>query len=240
LGPAAWPKITSPAQTSPSIHAIFDQFGVCAMAIVLVPKRIFRPQLDTLNHTHLSDIIPRNTTVANVQTNVFFFNVAFPVGVFNDANAAPRRRGEGGVLFWRPTLDTDGNILQTTTTNSQAVLLHRSGPGTIACASVARMVDPNHQRSADILAAARNVLGVIFGFSNSTQPSANHGCPPIQFQTLILSQRNPRPNRGFSWADRFERATSSYRTRSTLSYDPQAAKTNRTRNLNPLISCQRC
>src|SRR5262249_23319477 len=42
--------------------------------------------LATLEHTHLSDIISRNTEISNLQSNVFFFKFAISGIAFNDLN----------------------------------------------------------------------------------------------------------------------------------------------------------
>jgi hypothetical protein len=140
------------------------------------------PQLDALNHTHLSDIIRRNTTLTNVQDNVFFFNVTISGRVFNDANRSGRQdRGEGGLTGLSvQLLGTDGNTLQTTTTNSQG---QYSFTGLDLGNYRVRVVSANGwtqttKDPADILATrGGNMLGVNFGLSNSTQPSGNHWMP---------------------------------------------------------------
>ena len=140
------------------------------------------PQLDALNRTHLSDIIRRNTTLTNVQDNVFFFNVTISGRVFNDTNKSTRQdRGEAGLTgFTIQLLDTHGNVLQTTTTNVQG---QYSFTGLDLGAYRVRAIGQDGWTQTtrdpkDILASrGGNVSNVNFGFSNGTQPTPIHWMP---------------------------------------------------------------
>jgi peroxidase len=76
-------------------------------------------QLNALEHTSLSDIIERNTTITNLQSNVFFFNVTLGGNVTTNAPAAINRnfRGPTPLGGWTVLLeDSIGAVLQSTTT----------------------------------------------------------------------------------------------------------------------------
>lgn len=84
-------------------------------------QRIFSgSQLNALENTRLSDIIRRNTSITNLQSNVFIFQVTIRGRVFNDANGNGfRDTGEGGLAGVTVQLeDTLGNVLLTTQTAS--------------------------------------------------------------------------------------------------------------------------
>ncbi len=75
-------------------------------------------QLGDLEHTSLADVIRRNTSVTNLQENVFFFKTSITGRVFADVNQNgkfnPGEQGIGGRLV--QLLDMDGNVLATVLT----------------------------------------------------------------------------------------------------------------------------
>ncbi|MBI3821747.1 MAG: carboxypeptidase regulatory-like domain-containing protein [Planctomycetes bacterium] len=75
-------------------------------------------QLNALEHTTLADIIRRNTTITNLQDNVFFFKTAITGRVFNDTSGDGIQNGREMGLAGRTVqlLALDGTILQTTLT----------------------------------------------------------------------------------------------------------------------------
>jgi len=76
-------------------------------------------ELRQIDQTQLSDIIQRNTTISNLQDNVFFFRAAVQGQVFADGNengAFDRReRGVAGVTV--ELLDDQGDVVATTQTD---------------------------------------------------------------------------------------------------------------------------
>src|SRR5262249_4620224 len=78
--------------------------------------------LQTLENTTLADVIRRNTTLTNVQSNVFFFRVGINGTVFNDANG-DGRRGRNERPLAGQTVDlidaTNGDIVATTTSDAR-------------------------------------------------------------------------------------------------------------------------
>jgi hypothetical protein len=134
------------------------------------------PQLDSLNHTRLSDIIRRNTTITSLQSNVFVFDVSIQGRVFNDANRSGRPdRGEMGLAGRTVQLfDNDGNLLQSTTTDATG---RYSFPGLDLDTYRVRVLAENGWTQttadpADILATrGGNILNINFGFAGPTQYS---------------------------------------------------------------------
>lgn len=76
------------------------------------------PVLATVQHTTLADVIRRNTTTHNLQSNVFFFRTAVEGRVFVDLNANGRLDGRETTVFGAQVqlLDVDGNVLATVRT----------------------------------------------------------------------------------------------------------------------------
>jgi hypothetical protein len=76
---------------------------------------------DLLANTSLAKVIERNTTITNLQDNVFFFKASISGTVFLDINANGRRDflepGLAGIVV--QLLDDSGKVLSTTTTDSQ-------------------------------------------------------------------------------------------------------------------------
>ena len=61
--------------------------------------------LRDIDNTHLSDILKRNTSMTNLQTNVFVFQATLEGTVFADRNRDLRRSpGEDGLAFWTVAL----------------------------------------------------------------------------------------------------------------------------------------
>jgi hypothetical protein len=84
-------------------------------------ERIFRGKdLLQLENTHLSDIIRRNTSLTNVQDNVFFFKLTVSGQVYQDGSGKGRREGTGrGMAGVTVQLsDADGNLVATTVTDA--------------------------------------------------------------------------------------------------------------------------
>jgi hypothetical protein len=75
--------------------------------------------LEQIHRTRLADIIERNTTVENLQDNVFFFRAEVRGRVFADANQdGERNRREQGVSgITVELLDDEGQVVATTETN---------------------------------------------------------------------------------------------------------------------------
>lgn len=75
-------------------------------------------QLNVVQNTHLADIIRMNSNVTNLQPDVFFFHTEITGTVFADTNGNgkldPREQGLAGRTI--QLLDTQGNIVATTTT----------------------------------------------------------------------------------------------------------------------------
>ncbi|MBI3412133.1 MAG: peroxidase [Planctomycetes bacterium] len=76
-------------------------------------------QLFALEHTSLADIIRRNTTITNLQDNVFFFKASITGTVFRDGdhNGVQNRFEPGVAGRTIQLLDMDGNVLATATTS---------------------------------------------------------------------------------------------------------------------------
>jgi len=76
------------------------------------------PELDRIEHTSLADVIRRNTTVTNLQENVFFFKTAITGHVFLDPNANRQQDGRERGVAGRTIelLDSEGAVVATTTT----------------------------------------------------------------------------------------------------------------------------
>lgn len=76
-------------------------------------------ELREIENTHLSDIIRRNTSLTNLQENVFFFQTAITGKVFGDADRDGQfdrnEQGLGGRTV--QLLDTLGNVVDTATTH---------------------------------------------------------------------------------------------------------------------------
>lgn len=72
-----------------------------------------------LEQTSLADVIQRNTEVANLQNNVFFFHATISGTVFADVNGNgrrdPRERGIGGRVV--ELIADDGSVISRTVTN---------------------------------------------------------------------------------------------------------------------------
>jgi hypothetical protein len=76
-------------------------------------------ELRQIEQTHLSDIIKRNTTVTNLQDNVFYFRAEAQGQVFADANGNGRldRRETGVAGVTVELLNDEGDAIATTTTD---------------------------------------------------------------------------------------------------------------------------
>ena len=81
------------------------------------------PMLQGLERTTLADVIRRNTTLTNLQANVFFFRVSASGTVFADANRDGRRDfNERPLANLRVNLiDLSGEIVGTATTDARGV-----------------------------------------------------------------------------------------------------------------------
>jgi peroxidase len=79
------------------------------------------PSLRMLESTSLSDVIARNTSINNLQQNVFFMFAEVSGQVFVDGNGNGRQdrreQGLGGVKV--ELLDDEGSVVATTTTNAR-------------------------------------------------------------------------------------------------------------------------
>ena len=77
--------------------------------------------LREVQSTTLADIIRRNTTLSNVQSDVFFLKVAIGGNVFTDANNDGRRQGGEAAVAKVPVslLAADGTVVATTTTDKR-------------------------------------------------------------------------------------------------------------------------
>jgi hypothetical protein len=77
-----------------------------------------RRQIRAIDNTSLADVIRRNTTLTNLQEDVFTFDVTITGRVFNSAagRTSPSRQSLAG--FTLQLQDSDGNVLQTTTTSA--------------------------------------------------------------------------------------------------------------------------
>lgn len=100
---------------------IADQFARIRDGDRFWYQRVFSGQQRAeLDRTTLADIIRRNTTADNLQSNVFFFKTSITGRVFldqnGDAKLNPRERGAGGATV--QLLDMQGAVIATTRTNS--------------------------------------------------------------------------------------------------------------------------
>jgi len=173
------------AKRRPLFDAIIsDQSSVCAMAIVFWYQNDFSgPQLDTLNHTHLSDIIRRNTTRSPMfQDNVSSSREHFRSSPTMQPQHPARIEAKAAWLVERPTPRHGWQYLQTTTTNSQGQYSFTGlDLGTYRVRVVARMVGQTTKIRRILAARGGNVLESI-SFQNSTQPSPNHWMLTIHFR----------------------------------------------------------
>lgn len=76
-------------------------------------------ELKMVNSTTLADVIRRNTTLSNVQNNVFIYHSSISGTVFGDANRNGKLDGLEKRISGRTVnmLDMEGNLIATTTTN---------------------------------------------------------------------------------------------------------------------------
>jgi hypothetical protein len=84
-------------------------------------NNIFTPdQLAALENTTLADILRRNTSLTNLQDNVFFFQVTISGHVFNDPNGdAHWQADDEGLAGWTVELENaQGQVIATTTTDA--------------------------------------------------------------------------------------------------------------------------
>jgi hypothetical protein len=77
-------------------------------------------QLTALENTTLADVIRRNTSLTNLQDNVFLFQVALSGHVFNDPNGASSwQTGNEGLAGWTVELENaQGQVMATTLTDA--------------------------------------------------------------------------------------------------------------------------
>lgn len=112
------------SSVGPTIRAILsDQFERLRDGDRLWFEKTFSgPMLFRLENTTLADIIQRNTTLNNVQDNVFIFRATVSGTVFNDANGNGRQDRTERVLPGRTVELVDpssGEVISTTTTNGR-------------------------------------------------------------------------------------------------------------------------
>jgi hypothetical protein len=111
------------ASVSPIIKAILvDQFTRLRDGDRFWFENIFSgSQLQALENTTLADIIRRNTSLTNIQDNVFFFQVTISGTVFNDLNDSGQYEdGDPGLAGWTVQLENDqAQVIATTTTDAQ-------------------------------------------------------------------------------------------------------------------------
>ena len=150
---------------------------------VLVRTEFLRPDsCEQIENTSLADIIRRNTTVSNLQENVFFLKSVVAGQVFVDPNGNGRQdRLDAGLAgLTVELLDDEGEVAATTVTNSRGrysfSTFHETGDYQV------RIVVPNRLQATT--AATRAVLvsrgeqtiaGIDFGLrllgrQNSTSP----------------------------------------------------------------------
>ena len=109
------------ASVGPTFKAIIaDQFERIREGDRLWYQNIFSGRdLQMIQNTTLADIISRNSTTTNLQSDVFVFDAAISGRVFLDANGnGTFNRGEmplGGVLV--QLVDSSGNVVDTTRTS---------------------------------------------------------------------------------------------------------------------------
>jgi hypothetical protein len=112
------------SSTGPLIRAVLaDQFARLRDGDRFWYQRAFSgTDLKALESTTLADVIRRNTTLTNLQSDVFFFRATASGTVFNDLNHNGRRdRGEPGLAgVTIQLLDAaDGSVVATTTTDTR-------------------------------------------------------------------------------------------------------------------------
>lgn len=98
---------------------ISDQFARLRAGDRFWYQNVFTgPELDKLEHTTLAGIIRANTSLTNLQDNVFFFKASIGGKVFLDQNSDgklnPTERGAGGLLV--ELIGADGSIVASTRT----------------------------------------------------------------------------------------------------------------------------
>jgi len=112
------------SSTGPLVRSVLiDQFTRLRDGDRYWYERTYSGQtLQTLENTTLADVIRRNSTLTNLQSNVFFFRVGISGTVFNDANA-DGRRGRKERPLGGQTVDlidaTSGDVVATTTADAR-------------------------------------------------------------------------------------------------------------------------
>ncbi|CAN5261362.1 peroxidase family protein [soil metagenome] len=140
-------------------------------------------ELQNLRGTKLSDIIKRNTSLTNLQDNVFFFKTSIGGQVFNDANhdgrMNPGEGGRGGVTV--QLRDSTGAVVATTITGIDGRYAFTSvGLGTFTVTLMAPSGSITTPPPAPVtITRGMDVNNVNFGlFSISSPPPPGPGMPP--------------------------------------------------------------
>ncbi|HEY1381052.1 MAG TPA: peroxidase family protein, partial [Gemmataceae bacterium] len=119
--------------TGPTIRAVLvDQFTRLRDGDRFWYQRAFSgAALNAIQHTTLADVIRRNTSLTNLQSNVFFFRAQVGGTVFADANRNGRPdRGERALAGRTVTLiDAEGDVVATAVTDSRGSYLFTVADG---------------------------------------------------------------------------------------------------------------
>ncbi|UUO09216.1 peroxidase [Blastopirellula sp. J2-11] len=161
---------------------IVDQFTRLRDGDRFYYENIFSPQdIDRIENTTLSDIIQRNTTVTNLQENVFFMSASVSGTVFADGDQQDRvndrPQGQAGVTV--QLLNDEGEVVAETITNArgdyrftdfqetgdyQIQVLLRTPQGPIA-------------KTQDVLISVGGQVIHNVDFGKTTKPNQDHDCP---------------------------------------------------------------
>jgi len=89
-------------------------------------------EMSIVQHSSLADIIARNTTINNLQPNVFFYDISITGHVYSDWNQNGRPDfGDAALSGWTiQLLDSTGNVVQTTSSGKDgSYLFDHLNPG---------------------------------------------------------------------------------------------------------------
>ena len=146
------------------------------------------PELDKLRHTSLADVIRSNSTITNLQDNVFVFNAQIQGRVFADANsdgkANPGEQGLGGRIV--QLIDDTGSVIASTLTKEDgSYRFERLGLGTYQVREIVQAGSPGKAAplASVTLTKGGAVLGIDLGElppSKQTPPGNNKPAPPAK------------------------------------------------------------
>ncbi|HEY1378729.1 MAG TPA: peroxidase family protein [Gemmataceae bacterium] len=136
------------SSTGPTIRAVLvDQFSRLRAGDRFWFERTFSgTALQSLENTSLADVIARNSTTDNLQSNVFFFRTSISGTVFNDFNHNRRQdRGEPGLAGVTVQLvdATNGAVLATAVTVAGGNYRFTVADGLVTGRYLVREVVPN-------------------------------------------------------------------------------------------------